>query len=370
MTERECLALAKDTAYLTACAVNSAAPEEARLAAMDTERVRAFAARHLLSAAVAAALHAAGRRDASTERTLAEAMRRAAIFDRAFRAIRAALDEAGIWYTPLKGVVLQDLYPARGMRQMADHDVLIDPARAGDVRRVMESLGYTTESFGSGSHDVYHKPPMLNFEMHRELFGTLHDPRLCAYYREVADRLVPGEGRERRFTPEDFYVYMIAHEYKHFSGGGTGLRSLLDVYVYLRHSGGELDMACIAAETEKLGLRDFERENRDLALRLFDGEALSASEEELLLYFAASGVYGTLDRRVGNRVERLGGGARGKGRYLLRRLFLPLEEVKAYYPFFYRHRALLPALALYRLGKIVRRWSSIRAELRALRQKT
>ena len=27
---------------------------------------------------------------------------------------------------------------------------------------------------------------------------------------------------------------MIVHEYKHYSGGGTGLRSLLDTYVYLR----------------------------------------------------------------------------------------------------------------------------------------
>ena len=36
------------------------------------------------------------------------------------------------------------------------------------------------------------------------------------------------------FTDEDFYVFIVAHEYKHFADlGGTGIRNLVDRYVYL-----------------------------------------------------------------------------------------------------------------------------------------
>ena len=60
------------------------------------------------------------------------------------------------------------------------------------------------------------------------------------------------------FTPEDFYVYLVAHEYKHYVRGGTGLRSLLDVYVFLRRMGDSLDRDYIRRETDKLNITEFE----------------------------------------------------------------------------------------------------------------
>ena len=146
-------------------------------------------------------------------------------------AILEKLEEAGIWYMPLKGSVLKDLYPRYGMRQMADNDILIDASRAEDVKSIMQSLGFTTECFGMSNHDIYHKPPVSNFEIHTALFGLSHEEKIYVYYRDVNSRLIKDEGKRCgwHFTPEDFYVYITAHEYKHFSGGGTGLRSFLDV---------------------------------------------------------------------------------------------------------------------------------------------
>ena len=57
-----------------------------------------------------------------------------------------------------------------------------------------------------------------------------------------------------------FYLYVTVHEYKHYAGGGTGLRSLLDAYVSLRRHGDGMDMAYIAAEAEKLGIAEFDVE--------------------------------------------------------------------------------------------------------------
>lgn len=359
-----------DLVYLAGCAVNRIAPDPARIEAMDLERVRLLASRHRLEAAVAVALNAAGIRARWIDNALAGAMRRAAMLNGAYLRLRSELDGAGIWYMPLKGTVLKDYYPQDSMREMADCDVLIDPERAADVRSIMERNGFSTESFGKGSHDVYHKPPVLNFEIHRSLFGTEHDPLLYAYYRDVKARLIKKEGWEYRFSPEDFFLYMLAHEYKHFSGSGTGLRSLLDTYVFLRKFGDTLDTGYIAAEAGKMGIADFERKNRELALCLFGGGTPDEEQQKMLAYMASSGVYGTIGHRVDNGVKKLGGGSRGKRRYVLQRLFLPMESVRASYPFFYRHKFLLPGLVVYRLGRAAINWPRIGKELRSLRKKS
>lgn len=43
-----------------------------------------------------------------------------------------------------------------------------------------------------------------------------------------------GDGYEKHFSREDFYIYLVAHEYKHYFLGGTSLRSLADTYIYLK----------------------------------------------------------------------------------------------------------------------------------------
>ena len=48
--------------------------------------------------------------------------------------------------------------------------------------------------------------------------------RMTEYYQDVKSHLILDEGSRYgyHFSDEDFYLYMLAHEYKHFSGSGTG----------------------------------------------------------------------------------------------------------------------------------------------------
>lgn len=77
---------------------------------------------------------------------------------------------------------------------------------------------------------------------------------------------------------DDFYIYHICHLFKHYSGGGTGLRSLSDTNVYYREYGECLDLAYIDAELKKLGLKEFERKIRCLSDKLFRRLPLDDSE--------------------------------------------------------------------------------------------
>ena len=71
---------------------------------------------------------------------------------------------------------------------------------------------------------------------------------------------------------------ILAHEYKHFSHRGTGMRSLMDVYVFLNaHPNLE-----------------YEKHSRNLAQKVFKNEALSEDETEQLMMYMDSSVYGTV----------------------------------------------------------------------------
>ena len=117
-----------------------------------------------------------------------------------------------------------------------------------------------------GNHDVYYKEPLCNFEMHRGLFGSTHEGKFYEYYSGVKDCLIKDDWNNYgyHFSPEDFYVYITSHEYKHYSVGGTGLRSLLDIYVFLRKFEGKLNFDYVLREIEKLELSEFEEKNRTL----------------------------------------------------------------------------------------------------------
>ncbi len=361
-----------DLAYLAACAVNGDVPDAGRVAGMDLALLYKTAERHMLTGITAMALESAGVKNEAFTQAKGKAIRKNAVFALELSAVMDALERAGIWHMPLKGAVLKDLYPSLGMRQMSDIDILFDASRSEDVRGIMESLGFSTErGFGRGAHDCYSKPPVTNFEMHRSLLCTGCDERLVDYYRNVKERLIPEEGFCHRFqfSDEDFYLYMIAHEFKHYSGSGTGLRSLLDTWVYLSRKGSTLDREYISSELDKMGIRDFEERNRSLSMRLFTGEALPDADREMLEYLRASGTYGTVGNRVRNRIAVYGDKPGGKLRYAFKRLFLPLSLVRVYYPLFCKIPILLPFLPFYRaLRSLLSPKGTIKAELKALRE--
>lgn len=338
----------QDLIYLVSCAVNGVTPDGSRVAGMDLDAIYKLACRHMLAATIAPALKAAGIQDRRFAKALEHSALKSSTMDMEMAALFAELDAAGIWHMPLKGIVLQHLYPIYGMRQMSDHDILFDAKRADDVRRIMEGLGFSTESFGPGNHDTYHKEPVSNFEMHRRLFSPgFHT--LFSYYENIHSRML-GDGYEKHLSPEDFYLYVTAHEYKHYAVNGTGLRSLVDTYVYLQKTA--LDMNYVEAETEKMGIAEFEAQNRALALHLFSGEELTAKDQEMLDYILSSGVYGNLSNGVENGIRKNG---ESKLRYMLDRFFVPVSEKNpsysdyaSQYPFFYKHKILLPLLPFYR----------------------
>lgn len=145
-------------------------------------------------------------------------------------------------------------------------------------------------------------------------------------------------------------IYILAHEYKHFSHNGAGLRSLLDIYVYLQtHTA--LDFDYIGRELKKLKLSDYERLTRELAVKLFSFQQLNDDETQLLSQFLYSSLYGSQEQGEYNMLTRELDGKDSvtvKAKYIFERIFLYGDSLKTHYPFFAKHKWLLPVLYIYR----------------------
>lgn len=351
MNPEEYKATAMTIAYLAACAVNGIVPDTGRITVFDPDDLIRTAELHKLAGITAQALDSAGIRTGATLKAKGNAIRKVILLDAEKNRILDRFEKAGIRYILLKGAVLKDLYPAVGMREMSDIDILIDAARMKDADAIMMDLEFNEGKTG-GAHVEYNKDPVYNFELHRRLFSPFGpQKKLFDYYEDVWKHVFPDEEKKfgYRFSDEDFYLYITAHEYKHYVSGGTGLRSLLDIYVYDKVKGPTLNWEYIRQELDKLKLTDFEEKNRSLALALFAGIELNASQQTMLDYILSSGTYGTMTNYVENALAREGGGFLSKPRYVFKRVFLPMDAIKSFYPTFARYPVLLPFLPLYRL---------------------
>lgn len=354
---------------LVRCAVNGTVPDFSETGEPDPAALLAVCRSHDLTACTAYALEAAGRSDAAFREEKEKAVRKSILLDADRRQICARLEAERIWYLPLKGSLLKDWYPKLGMRQMSDNDILFDPAARTRVREIMTELGFSCSHFGSGNVDAYEKPPVSSFEMHISLYKPDEEPQFAAYFsRRTAEMLLPDSdgGYGRQLSPEDFYLYFISHACKHFRHGGTGVRTLLDVFVFLRKFEQELDFAYLDRELAALSLTEYERETRVLAQTVFSGKEPDAAQQRLLDYYIFSGTYGTVSHEAANRLQEFEG---SKARYLFRRVFPPMDWIRRNYPFFYRHKALIPVLWVIRpIRGLLCRFPKLRAELRGLKQ--
>ena len=105
----------------------------------------------------------------------------------------------------------------------------------------------------------------------------------------------------------------------------------------------ELDYNYIACELGKLGMTEFEANNKSLAMNLFGVGKISDLNQEIYEYMIFSGAKGTLDHKVHNKLK-----TRSKVKYLFERIFLSDIELRERFPFFHKHKILLPFLVIYR----------------------
>lgn len=250
--------------------------------------------------------------------------------------ISAVFTKENIVHLPLKGSVMKHMYASPDMRAMADMDILIRPEDQKKVYDIMMGMGYSCEIYGKFHHDVYKKEPIYNIEIHVSLFDS-YDGAWYDYYNNILDRTSAGENEYVRVLgDEDFYVYNIAHFAKHFQSSGSGIRSIMDIYV-MKKAMPDMDMDYVNKQLEKLELSDFYRKAEALEKYWFEDGSFDAEIGDTADYVLSSGTYGTVYNMVKNQVKTQGG-----VRSFLLNAFLPYDKMIISFGFLKKLPFLLP----------------------------
>ena len=171
----------------------------------------------------------------------------------------------------------------------------------------------------------------------------------------------------------------MVHTYKHYASGGMGLRTILDVYLYLRKN-KELDFSYVEKELGKLNIADFEKQFRKLCFDVFSVnesdakadwyEGLPTDEKNMLDYIMGAGTYGNFDNLVANKLGDDDDVKKSKFKYVFRRVFPDYKSFKKYHPLICRYKVLVPFGYLFRIIKLpFTGWKRAMAELKAVLRK-
>lgn len=262
-----------------------------------------------------------------------------------YQKIINAFEKKHIRCMAVKGIFMKKLYPASDYRTMSDIDILIDEKNADRAGNIMFSLGYNCRRAGTFHHDEYFKVPVMDVEIHRQLFSDFAVNNFSQYYKNVFTKAekISGTDFVYKMTDEEFYIYTLAHFYKHYSEDGSGIRSVMDIYILNHSIYPKLDKQSLNRKLKKLKLLKFRNEITDLSEMWFGKNKATPELLKLSDYIIGSGTYGTISNRINNNIK-----SKGKFGYFIYSAFLPLSVMKAKYPVLKKVPVLLPVLWLWR----------------------
>lgn len=260
--------------------------------------------------------------------------------------ILKAFDENKIYNLPMKGYFLKKDYPNPFERSISDYDILFDLKDIDRIKNVFENNGY---KFLKNDDQQYHftKKPFMYIEMHHSLVKKSDkNYSLLANQLEIA-KTRNGYSYSKEMSYEDYYIYMLIHSAKHFSGGGIGLRMLADEYVFYRKYADTLDWEYINSRLKKCGIDSFEKKLRAVALKWFSPESEIQDFDDVEEYILMSFALGRADVAVMSvmekqRVDADTGKKKSRLANFIASLFPGKETMSIKYPFVEKMPFLLP----------------------------
>ena len=276
--------------------------------------------------------------------------------------IDEALKNADIKHIMLKGTVIRNLYPSDWMRTSGDIDCLVPEEELDRAVSIFAGIGY-----GQENEKEYHDIPLAKQDIRVELHFNICEnrPPLDKVLKRVWDYATPVDESTFAETPEFFMFHHLAHMAYHLTGGGCGVRNLLDTQMIRTHL--EYDEAVVRDLCEEAGITRF----YDLLIQLCDvwyANAPHTSETECLEQFMLSaGAFG-----ISEFTQSATGLMTDVRRENLREyIFFPYEKLKELYPIVGKHKFLTPLYEVRRwINKLSQKGDRVLLKNVLLKQKT
>ena len=261
------------------------------------------------------------------------------------------LNNERIKFLPLKGWHLRSMYPKQEFRFMSDLDILIEKNDRKRIAKVLKENGYTVGISDYGSDDGYYYDPCIHLEVHIDMVSVEHD-NWYKYYQNIWDKAILVAGYEYKLNWNDYFIYMMINFLKDYTLNGTGIRPILDFYIFLSKYRDDLDFDYINNEFKTLGVLDLANQALSLVDKWF-GDEPTIFGDKMGEKLIGSEVYGTSEELVKNRYDRLSENVTGKRKkkfiFLLKRAFPEMKIMKYKYPILNKAPILLPVCWCIRL---------------------
>jgi len=262
--------------------------------------------------------------------------------------IRKALDGAEVVYMPLKGSVVRDYYPRPYFRTSCDIDVLVHKEQLDSaIKALTEGLGYSVKGEES-YHDIsLFSPSGIHLELHFNICENQEKlDRLLSRVWEFSHPVSEGSF-EYRQTNEFLMFHLVAHAAYHFLDGGCGVKPIADIAILSKKI--EYDADTLAEYCRECGLETFYSKLLRLADIWFGEGEYDEVTEQMAEYILGAGVYGSKENKIAVKQDKTG----SKLGYLWRRIFIPYDELKYFYPKLQKKKWLLPYYEVKRWFRLI-----------------
>ena len=261
--------------------------------------------------------------------------------------IKETLETAGLDFVALKGSVIRDLYREPYFRTSCDIDILVHEEELDAAVASLTEIGYTVKGEKS-YHDIsLFSESGVHLELHFNICEKQEnlDKQLLRAW-EFSERV--DDRHEHRFTKEFFVFHLVAHAAYHFLTGGCGVKPLMDIYVLDEKL--DYNKETVRTYCAECGIADFYDALCRLSRVWFGEEKSDTLLENMEDYILKAGVYGNTENKVAVAQKR---GKGGKIGFLWRRIFIPYDDLKYYYPVLQKHKWLLPVMEIRRWFRLV-----------------
>lgn len=265
--------------------------------------------------------------------------------------IKETFKNNNIKYMILKGTELTGLYPTNDMRISTDIDIYVGDKTAV-CQPLMKGLGFEIDAFNeeNDEHDIY-KLSNVYCELHPVLIqGNYEWKEEC---NSITERLLSADDSEMKMSPEDFYIYNLAHTAKHMKFSGVGIKVFLDLELIIRKYGDIIDWDIVEKRLKNAGLSEFNVCARELCECWFNGGTFTPKMVEMKNYVYSSGFCGTANQMLATEFSQNSKKTNSVFIAKLSKGFeilcLPYKEYAHRYPVLKKHKLLTPFFRVYRV---------------------
>lgn len=292
------------------------------------------------------------------------------------KALIRKMDENGIDHLIFKGYVLREYYPVPELRSFGDIDFLIRPEDRKKSDALMMQLEFERKTDWEPVYSYVKK--MEYYEIHTDVMEVDVSDKADykGYYRQIWEHAHVVNGHTWELTPEFHFLYLLTHIAKHISGSGAGIRMYMDIAVFIRHFGMELDWEYVRRELSKLCFTDFANMVLTVVWRYFGVESPIPLKEvpedvlqDFMIFTMDGGTFGHAGRDSGlislksqNRNEE----SVSRTVTFFHRLFPDASSLEKRYTYLHNKHWLLPVAWVHRFFRTRDTWGKHAKEAQSI----